>query len=82
MYQPILAELSDLGYQCKLSGWIFGRFGHVQNLVFSGLRLEGLSFRKIKTTSKVVPNVSSDRQPCSVAQGMFFVPLNKALSHL
>ena len=36
MYQPILAKLSDLGYQCKLVVLIFGSLGHVHNLVFSG----------------------------------------------
>ena len=35
-YQPILAKLSDLGYQCKLVVLIFGSLGHVHNLVFSG----------------------------------------------
>ena len=51
-YQPILAKLSELGFQCKLVVLIFCGLGHVHNLVFSGLRLAGLSSRKTKQLAK------------------------------
>ena len=47
-YQPILLNLSDLGYQCKQVVLVLGSQGHVHNLVFSGLRLAGPSSRKSK----------------------------------
>ena len=81
-YQPILAKLSDLGYQCKLVVLIFGSLGLVHNLVFSGLRLAGLSSRKSKQLAKfcsisaVIGSLAVWRRRC------FFVPLNKAPSHL
>ena len=73
-YQPIRAKLSDLGYQSKLVVLIFGSLGHdVHNLVFSGLRALQ---QKHKTASKVLLHICSYRQPCSVVQEMFCVPLN------
>ena len=51
-YQPILSKLSELGYQSKLVVLIFGSLGHVHHLVFTGLRLAGLSSRTSKQLSK------------------------------
>ena len=85
-WQPSLAKLSDLGYQCKLVVLIFGSLGHVHNLVFGGLRLAGLSSRKTKQLPKFC-SISADIGSLAVWRRRCFsypwIPLSdKALSYL